>query len=142
MRCKNHAHSEHRFPAPLSETYVGNQCLEFANHAVTVTNRWAKRCSFRVHSTVLCSHPSRACAVSGYQLHTALRQAPRLHIGAAVGEGGRGAERRGGGICLSHPCLKEADTTVLFGTCGDSGDSSVIAQKGSGDSSVVRAPDS
>ena len=39
--------------ASLSATYVGNQCLEFANHAVTVTNRWV-RCSFRVHSTVFC----------------------------------------------------------------------------------------
>ena len=73
--------------ASLSGTHVGNQCLEFANHAVTVTNRWVKRCSFRVHSTVLCSHPSRACAVSGYQLHTALREAPRLHKGVAVGWG-------------------------------------------------------
>ena len=80
----------------LSGTYVGNQCLELVNHAVTVTNRWVKRCSFRVHSTVLCSHPSRACAVSGYQLHTALRQAPRLHKGVAVGWEGSGGG--GGGV--------------------------------------------
>ena len=86
--------------ASLSGTYVGNKCLEFANHAVTVTNRWVQRCSFRVHSTVLCSHPSRACAVSGYQLHTALRQAPRLHKGVVVGEGGGWMGGGGGGANL------------------------------------------
>ena len=87
--------------ASLSGTYVGNQRLEFANHAVTVRNRWVKRCSFRVHSTVFCSHPSLDCAVSGYQLHTALRQAPRLHKGVAVGEGG--GDRVGGGGLLVTP---------------------------------------
>ena len=83
-----------------------------------VTNRWVKRCSSRGHSTVLCSHPSRACAVSRYQLHTALRQASRLHKGVAVGGGGGGGRRRG--VWLSHPSLKEAATTALFGVLNQS----------------------
>ena len=71
-----------------------------------VTNRWVKRCSSRGHSTVFCSHPSRACAVSRYQLHTALRQAPRLHKGVAVGEG---AGWRGGGgrRYASYTCVSK-----------------------------------
>ena len=66
---------------------------------------------------MFCSHPSRACAVSRYQLHTALRQAPRLHKGVAVGEGGAEGVW---GVWLSHPCLKEAARTALFGVLNQS----------------------
>ena len=63
-----------------------------------------------VHSTVLCSHPSRACAVSGYQLHTALRQAPRLHKGVAVGEGGRGE----GGLLVTPVSQRGSYDSIIW----------------------------
>ena len=79
--------------ASLSGTYVGNKCLEFANHAVTVTNRWVQRCSFRVHSTVLCSQPiSGLCSVWVSVTHS-----PSPSTKATQRGGGGGGRRVDGG---------------------------------------------